>query len=69
MIDFELSDGERAHPLWARFKAHLLDRLADARTRNDDASANEPATAMLRGRIACLKALIALGDERQAIGE
>ena len=61
---FELSAGERAHPLWARLRAHLVEQLADARVRNDDASMTEAATAALRGRIATLKVLIALGDDR-----
>jgi hypothetical protein len=67
MTDFELTEGEKAHPLWARLKAHMQDRLADARIRND-ASMTEMETAALRGRIACLKTFIALGEPRQIVG-
>lgn len=62
--DFELSSGEKAHPLWAQLKAHLQEQLAGARVRNDNATLTEPETATLRGRIACLKSIIALGDDR-----
>lgn len=63
MTEFQLTDGERSHPLWCRLRAHLQDQLAALRLRNDDASMTEPATAALRGRIASLKAVIALGDD------
>ena len=60
---FELSDGERAHPLWARLKALFETQLQSARTRNDK-DLTEAETAVLRGRISALKAMIALGDDR-----
>ena len=63
MTDFQLTDGEKSHPLWARLKAHLEDRLAAARVRNDDPAMLADQTAALRGRIGCLKSIIALGDE------
>jgi hypothetical protein len=66
--DFELTSGEKSHPLWAKLKAHLQERLADARVRNDQ-PASEQDTAALRGRIAALKLVIALGDDRPVIGE
>lgn len=69
MPDFALSDGERMHPLWLRLRAHLVDRLADARIRNDGATLTEQATAELRGRIAAYKALIDLGKDRPLIGD
>ncbi len=59
MTDFELSDGERMSPFWQRLKAHLVDRLALARQRND-ASLHEQHTAELRGEIKVLKRLILL---------
>lgn len=60
---FRLSATERASPLWLRLKAHLHERLAKARTRNDGALAPDE-TARLRGRIACLKDLLALEEDR-----
>jgi hypothetical protein len=69
--DFALTANDKANPLWARIKAHLQDRLADARVRNDNPSLTmtEAQTAALRGHIACLKQIIALGDERLVIDE
>jgi hypothetical protein len=63
---FRLSAAERASPLWLRLKAHLNERLAKARTRNDGALAPDE-TARLRGRIACLKDLLALEEDRPPI--
>jgi hypothetical protein len=60
---FRLSDHDKATSLWLRFKSHLLDRLVDARVRNDSAM-GEYETASLRGEIKCLKRIIALGDAR-----
>lgn len=59
---FQLTEGERTHPLWTRLKSHLEDRLRDARNMLErDKSENE--TAILRGQIKCLKSLIGLGDD------
>jgi hypothetical protein len=63
MSDFQLTDGERAHPLWLKLKAHWLDRIAELRQRNDR-TLSEAETAALRGQIAELKVAVALGDER-----
>jgi hypothetical protein len=63
---FTLSDHDRTSFLWVRFKEHLLERLADARKRNDGAL-TECETATLRGEIRMLKRLIALGDDRPAL--
>ncbi len=64
MIDpFVLSEYDKTTGLWMRFKAHLLDRLADARLKNDGMM-GEYETASLRGEIKSLKRLIALGDSR-----
>ena len=62
MTDFDLTDGERNHPLWLRLKAHWLGQLDVLRKRNDSATMTEPETAALRGHIKCLKGVIALGD-------
>lgn len=65
---FELRDGEKSHPLWKRLRAHLEQRLADHRAKNDDPAMTEIQTAALRGQIKCLKGLIALGDDRPLTG-
>ncbi len=67
MTDFELTDGERSHPLWQRLYAHLVESAADARARNDDPALSERETAVLRGRIYALKSLIALDTPRPII--
>lgn len=65
---FELSEGEKMHPLWARLKAHLEQRLQTLRVRNDRPQ-TEFGTATLRGQIKELKAFIALGKDRPQTGE
>lgn len=60
---FRLTSADRASPLWQRLRAHLEQRLAKYRTRNDGALAPED-TAHLRGRIAVLKDLLALEEDR-----
>jgi hypothetical protein len=66
--DFRLDDGERAHPLWQRLKAHWTAQLADLRVRNDRATLTEPETAALRGRIACLRGILDLDKDRPIVG-
>jgi hypothetical protein len=61
--DFHLTAHDKAQPLWHRFKNHMLDRLVDARQRNDHPLLSETETAVLRGEIRCLRKLIALGDD------
>jgi hypothetical protein len=63
---FALTDRDKASDVWLRLRAHLTDRLADARLRNDQVL-SEPETAMLRGEIRCLKRLLALGDDRPVL--
>jgi hypothetical protein len=65
---FTLTEHDKAQGLWRRLEAHLEDRLADARKRND-AALTEPETASLRGEIRCLKRIIALGDDRPMTGD
>lgn len=60
---FRLTSAERTSPLWLRLRSHLQERLAKARARNDGALAPDE-TARLRGRIACLKDLLALEEDR-----
>ncbi len=66
MTDFTLSEHDKAQGLWLRLKEHLLDRLLDARKRNDGMMSDYE-TASLRGEIKCLKRIIALGDDRPAM--
>lgn len=68
MTDFTLSDYEKSQPLWGRLKAHLEDRLAAARSKND-APLTDAETATLRGEIRCLKTLIRLDISRPLTGE
>lgn len=72
MTEFQLSEQDKATSLWVRLLSHFEDRLALARIRND-APLTEAETAVLRGEIKALKALIRLnavrpfvtGDEEQ----
>ena len=61
-----LTDGDKLTPTWAKLEEHLKDRLAMLRAKND-APMSEAETATLRGRIAEVKALLSLGDERPVI--
>lgn len=65
---FELTEGEKLSPLWARLKAHLETQLKTLRAKNDRTQ-TEVETARLRGHIECLKAIVALGDDRPQTGE
>jgi hypothetical protein len=60
---FELTEGEKASPVWLRLKGHLTELLAAARLQNDNETLTEQQTAALRGRIKVLKVLLALGDD------
>lgn len=62
-IDFTLDDADRRNPLWVRLEAYMGLKLGELRARNDDPKLTAEATASLRGHIACLKGLIALGIE------
>jgi hypothetical protein len=64
--DFSLTSADKMSSLWMRLRAHLEDRLADARRRND-AALSDLDTAVLRGEIKSLKRLIALGDDRPVL--
>lgn len=62
-FQFELTDGERANPLWMRLKTHFEGMLMSLRASND-ADQSEQKTAALRGEIKLLKRIIAFGDPR-----
>ena len=58
---FRPADHERQGQLWRDLMRHCEDRIAELRQRND-ADLDERQTANVRGRVAELKALIALGN-------
>lgn len=60
---FEISAVDRTSPLWRDFSAHMEQRIALLRAQND-ADKDPIQTANLRGRIAELKAISALGEPR-----
>jgi hypothetical protein len=66
MTEFFLSDFDKATSLWVRLLSHFEDRLALARIRND-APLTEAETAVLRGEIKALKALIRLNVTRPIV--
>lgn len=59
---FTLNPLERQSPLWLRLRDYLDERI-DALRNQNEGNLGEIDTAHLRGRIAQLKALRALGDE------
>ena len=65
---FELTQGEKMHPLWVRLKTHFENELHRLRARNDS-TLSELETAALRGHIKFLKAAIRLGEDRPPTGE
>lgn len=66
MSDFALTPGERQHPLWLKLKAHLEERLAGHRLKNDN-NLTQDETQKVRGRIAELKELLKLGEEPKTL--
>jgi len=65
---FTLTPADRRNPLWLALAGHLTERLATLRAMND---ADRPAdkTSHLRGQIAEVKALLALGEERRTVDD
>ena len=66
LVEPLLSTNDRHSPLWLKLKRELEARLATLRAQNDG-DKDERSTAMLRGRIAELKILLALGNEPTAL--
>lgn len=60
-LELKLAPHERANPVWVRIEKYYQDRLANLREKNDSPNLNEVQTAELRGRIAELRGLLALG--------
>lgn len=65
---FQLSDGERVHPLWQKL-AQRFEQMLDVRRKENDSEHNEIETASLRGEINLLKTILAYGKERPVIGQ
>lgn len=59
---FVLAIEDRESPLWRRLADHMRAQLADLRERNDAPQLDQIKTAVIRGQISQLKALLALGD-------
>jgi hypothetical protein len=59
-----LTEHDRQGDPWLKIKKHFESRLAVLRQKNDK-PATEAQTAVLRGRIAEVKAILALGEEQQ----
>lgn len=61
---FTLSEHERQSALWLKLKAHLDERLALLRARNDKPR-DEAKSNLLRGQLAELKHLLSLNEEKR----
>lgn len=59
---FKLQPQDRTNPLWLRLEKHMQQVLAEQRALND-ATRPMDKTEHIRGRIAQLKELLALGDD------
>lgn len=59
---FKLTEHERLNPVWPKLMKYFEARLQSLRERND-ANSDPQVTAMLRGRIAELKAVMNLDKE------
>lgn len=59
---FRVAPHERMNPLWVALERHMQQSLAELRALNDTSLPPER-TEHIRGRIAQLKALLALADE------
>jgi hypothetical protein len=54
--------------VWLKLEAHLTKRLAELRTNNDGDLSPEQ-TAKLRGRVAAIKEILALAEQREQVQE
>jgi hypothetical protein len=63
MSDFALNAADRETLLWRKLRKHLESELADLRERNDSIKHTEQQTAVIRGRIAQIKDLLALDPQ------
>lgn len=65
-VSFALSDLDKRSALWRAMADHMRERLQHYRCQNDTSAPAEH-TERLRGRIAMLKELLALDEERKPI--
>ena len=63
IVEFFLTDDERNSPVWESVRGHLERMLAKKRIENDNPKLTDVETATLRGHIACLTAMLALGKK------
>lgn len=57
---------EKDSALWQKLEAHLKETLESLRSQND-ADLSAEATAKLRGRIATVKTMLALGESQELV--
>lgn len=67
LADFFLTEDERKSGVWASVCAHLDRMIEKKRQENDNPKLTDVETATLRGHLACLKAIRALGNEPPAM--
>lgn len=63
IADFYLTHEERASAVWKSVERRLREKLEKKRVENDNPELTDVETATLRGHIACLKAMLALGEK------
>ena len=62
---FRLAAHDKTNPLWVALSAHLASEI-DTLRRQNDASLPPERTENIRGRIAGIKAILALSDDQPA---
>ncbi len=67
IIENFLTDDERTSPVWQSVRLHLERMLAKQRVANDNPNLTKKQTAMLRGHIQCLRAILALGAKPSSL--
>lgn len=66
-IPYRPSSGTKTSNAWSEVQTHLNERLNDLRRDNDNAALTEVETAALRGKIAEVKRLIDLDNDRPEV--
>jgi hypothetical protein len=64
--DFKLEPHEFNTAVWARVRAYYEKRIAALRTQNDNTQLTAEETAVIRGRIAEVRGLLALGRQEDS---
>lgn len=57
----DITEADRRSPVWRKIEKHIEARMTELRGNNDAISLAERDTAVIRGRLAELKNLLALG--------